>query len=229
MNNNVDGARSEPLSSLGPEQIALLRRYLGELLSANEQFNLTAVRDRDEAWDRHIVESVGLLPFLGSPGSLIDVGSGGGLPGFVLAICRPETRVTLLEATEKKSRFLEATARKLGMSNIEVVAERAETAAANAKPLRASFDIVTARAVAPLPTLLELTIPFLKVGGTLVAMKGQRAEEELDASKRALRVLSAKVREVKETASGTILLVDKTAETSPKYPRRAGEPKKSPL
>jgi 16S rRNA (guanine527-N7)-methyltransferase len=95
--------------------------------------------------------------------------------------------------------------------------------------LRESFDVVTARAVAPLPTLLELTIPFLTVGGTLVAVKGQRAQEEIDASKRALRVLSAKIREVKETASGTIVLVGKTAETQAKYPRRSGEPKKNPL
>lgn len=229
MNPNVDGASQAPTSSLPADRLALLRMFLGELLSANEQFNLTAVRDRDEAWERHIEESARLLPLLGDPQTLIDVGTGGGLPGMVLAICRPEVQVTLLDSTEKKMRFLESTATKLNLSNVKVECDRAETAAGLASPLRAAFDVVTARAVAPLPTLLELTIPFLKVGGTLIAIKGARLDEELAASKRALRFLAAEVSEVRATESGNVVFVRKKAETPAKYPRRPGEPKKTPL
>jgi 16S rRNA (guanine527-N7)-methyltransferase len=222
-------ATSEQLTDFTPEQNRLLRDYLAELLEANRKFNLTAVRSESEAWDRHIKESALLVPLLGSPARLLDVGSGGGLPGMVLAICMPQTAVALLEATEKKARFLEATAKKLGLDNVQVIAERAEVAGRSGSPWRESFDLVTARAVAPLRTLLELSVPFLKVDGQLVAVKGQKAQEELDAAQQALSILHAEMIESVSSAAGTCLRLKKNKATPGKYPRRSGEPKHRPL
>lgn len=208
---------------------ALLRAFLDELLLANTKFNLTAVRSSEEAWDRHIVESATLAPLIGRPANLIDVGTGGGLPGMVLAICRPDIDVTLLEATEKKARFLSETQEKLVLRNVRVVCDRAETAAAPGGPHRESFDVVTARAVAPLRVLLELTIPFARVGGTLLAIKGDKSAQELEEATRALRLLKAKLLENLEHPAGRVLTFRKIAPTELGYPRRNGEPKRRPL
>ncbi len=217
------------LEALGAEARERLDGFLDELLRANENINLTALRDRDEARARHILESVRLAGLIGAPQTLIDVGSGGGLPGMVLSILRPQTRVTLLEATEKKARFLEETARKLGLSNVVVVCERAELAAAYGAPLRERFDIVTARAVAALPALLELTLPFLRKGGVLYAVKGHKASDELLASERALSLLHGALVKCIRHPSATIIQIEKTGSCPRKYPRRAGEPKRNPL
>lgn len=206
-----------------------LREYLERLLSENEKFNLTAISDPKDAWDRHVVENLRLLPLFESAGNLIDVGSGGGLPGMVLAIARPKLAVTLLEATGKKARFLEQTARGLGVRNVNVVCERAETAGQAGSGLRERFDIVTARAVAPLRVLLELTMPFAKVQGTLVAVKGEQAATELEQAARALSVLGAVHEQSLRHPTATVLLFRKRSSTPVKYPRRPGEPKRSPL
>lgn len=219
----------DPLARLSAQQKSKLERYLAALLTANESFNLTAVRSRDEAWDRHIVESARLASFVEKSERLLDVGSGGGLPGIVLAICSPNTAVSLLEATQKKALFLEASVKQLGLTKTRVVCDRAETAGAPGSPYREAFDTVTARAVAPLPTLLEITIPFLKVGGTLVALKGQRAEEEIEAAKRAFSVLKCQLEQVCPTESGNVLLIKKMERTGKNYPRRPGTPKRDPL
>lgn len=214
------------LSSLQHEQ---LEGFFERLLETNRSFNLTALRDRDEAWQRHIVESLRLVPLLEDPKTLLDVGSGGGLPGIVLAIAKPNVSVTLLEATAKKAHFLEETARLLRLQNLSVVCERAEEAAALGSTLRESFDLVSARAVAPLRTLLELTIPFLKIQGRLLAVKGQRAEEEVKEAARASRLLHCTLEERHRQPSATILLFRKQEATPSKYPRRSGEPKQHPL
>jgi 16S rRNA (guanine527-N7)-methyltransferase len=206
-----------------------LARYVDELLVANQSFNLTAIRSREDAWKRHIEESVRLVPLVGKPQRLIDIGSGGGVPGLVLAIARPDVQVTLLEATSKKARFLESTGAGLGLSNLRVVCERAETAAGPGAQLREAFDMVSARAVAPLATLLELTIPFLKVGGVFLCVKGMKADEELRSAERAQKLLFAELIEQVRQPSATVLLFRKTAKTPPRYPRRSGEPKHNPL
>jgi 16S rRNA (guanine527-N7)-methyltransferase len=206
-----------------------LGAFLKELLEANTKFNLTAVRSAEDAWERHIIESALVAPLLGRPKSLLDVGTGGGLPGMVLAICRPEIAVTLLEATTKKARFLEATRDKLALSNVQVVCDRAESAAARGSTLRESFDVVTARAVAPLRVLLELTVPFAHVGGTIFAIKGEKAAQELEEAARAQRLLKASLLEDLEHPAGRILKFRKTAPTELGYPRRSGEPKRRPL
>jgi 16S rRNA (guanine527-N7)-methyltransferase len=217
------------LGNFSEAQREQFTRYVDELLLANQSFNLTAIRDRDDAWTRHIEESVRLVPFVGGAKRLIDIGSGGGLPGMALAIARPDVEVTLLEATTKKARFLESTGAKLGLFNLRVVCERAEVAARSGAELREAFDMVSARAVAPLPTLLELTIPFLRVGGVLLSVKGMKADEEMRAAERAQKLLFTELSEQIRHPSATLLLFKKTAKTPSKYPRRSGEPKHNPL
>ena len=148
---------------------------------------------------------------------------------MVFAICLPNTHVTLLESIGKKARFLEETAKALGLKNVTVLAERAEVEGAADSAYREFFDMVTARAVAALPTLLEITIPFVEVGGTLLAMKGERALDELSTAKNALKKLEAEHIETKRQPTTTLLRFRKTHVTPARYPRRTGEPKRKPL
>src|SRR5690606_18876711 len=159
-------------------------------------------------------------------GRVVDVGTGGGFPGVPLAVADPSLRVELVEARDKKARAVAQCIERAGLRAIPVHAERVETLARG--PLREAFDIAVARALAPMPTLLELTIPLLRVGGHLVAIKGEKAEEELAASARALRELGAELVEVRRDPHGAQVVVKKLRPTPAKYPRRPGEPKKSP-
>lgn len=214
-----------------PGDLERLERYLGLLLEANQRFNLTAVIDPAQAWMRHLLDALTLVPILESCEAerVIDVGSGGGVPGIPLAIVRPSMAMTLLEATGKKAAFLEATAQALGLGNVTVLRERAETAGQDHRRWREQFDAVLARAVGPLPTLLELTLPLAKVGGLVLAIKGEKAPQEIEAAKQALHALHARVIESLRTPTGTIVVVEKERKTPRLYPRAAGEPKRKPL
>lgn len=208
-----------------------LRGYLSMLYEANRQMNLTAVRQPEEAWTRHILDSLSLFPILASVESstIIDVGSGGGLPGIPLAIVKPESRFVLLEATGKKAAFLQTVVDRLSLENVRVVSQRAEEAAAHGSAHRGAFDVVIARAVGPLPVLLELTIPFARVEGIVAAIKGERASEEVEASAGALLALRSEVVQLQKGRTGTVVLVRKCGSTPRIYPRRPGEPKRRPL
>jgi 16S rRNA (guanine527-N7)-methyltransferase len=162
------------------------------LLKANEALNLTAITDPQEAWTRHILDSLTLLPLLAElpeGAKVIDVGSGGGLPGLPLAIVMPHLSFTLLEATGKKIEFLRAAAAGLGLSNVSVIQDRAEqmgqdrgerNATGREGGHREAYDAVTARAVGRLAVLAELTVPLAKAeGGLVLLIKGQKADEEL--------------------------------------------------
>lgn len=148
---------------------------------------------------------------------------------MVLAIARPDIQVGLLEATAKKCRFLENTAKELGLTNVTVHCVRAEEAGAPGQPLREHFDLVTARAVAALRVLLEFTIPFAKPNGRLLAIKGERADEEVADAKMALGMLHARLNHTVRQPSATLLFIDKLKPTPRQFPRRIGEPKRRPL
>lgn len=207
-----------------------LSDYLDALLLANQSFNLTSISERGEAWSKHILDSLSLLPHLSrlEPGAqVVDVGSGGGLPGLPLAIALPSLRFTLLEATAKKARFLAETASTLGLRNVQVANERAENFGQGAG--RERFDAATSRALSRLSVLLELTLPLLKPGGLNLAIKGEQATQEADEAKRALSLLHGELEALERTTTGTVVVVRKRAATPARYPRRPGEPKRSPL
>lgn len=148
---------------------------------------------------------------------------------MVLAIACPDMPVTLLEATLKKARFLQETVDALGLEHVTVLSERAESLGAPEGGGRDGWDVVTARAVAPLPVLLELALPLAVPDGFLLAIKGGRAPEEIEASRTALRLLKGRVETTKRTPTGTIVVVRREGVMPRRFPRRPGEPARAPL
>lgn len=228
-----------------PGDLETLGRYLALLLETNKQFNLTAIEDASEAWTRHIFDSLTLLPLLSEVadgGAVIDVGSGGGLPGIPLAIVLPGLRFTLLEATGKKAEFLRAAAAELRLRNTVVVQDRAERIGqsrgerttgegriAHRAGHREAYDAVVARAVGRLATLAELCVPLANVGGRVLLIKGERADEELTEAAKALSILKAQHGGTLRTPTGRIVILEKALPTPRAYPRSDGEPKRAPL
>ncbi|MCH2146156.1 MAG: 16S rRNA (guanine(527)-N(7))-methyltransferase RsmG [Phycisphaerales bacterium] len=208
-----------------------LGHWLELLVAGNERMNLTRILHPEDAWHRHVLDSLSLLPMIATAGarSLIDIGSGGGAPGIPLAVVCPELRVGLVETTGKKATFLEETVGVLGLENVTVFNDRAERLAAHGEPQREAWDIVTARAVGRLPVLLELTVPFARVDGHVLAIKGGQADEEIEEARAALHRLHVSVVETVRTTTGTIVVIEKPRPTPKCYPRGAGEPKRSPL
>lgn len=203
------------------------------------EFNLTAVRDPGLVESRHFLEAIAFGALLEQRGlltegtRLLDIGSGAGLPGLPLKIAWPGLRVTLLEATAKKCRFLEMMVAELGLEDVAVVEGRAEDVARDPAH-RGAYNLVVARAVAPLPVLLEYALPFLEAGGYLACNKGSAAPREVEVSEAALRELGGVIEETlpfypPEVIGQTVILVRKTGATPERYPRRTGIPSKRPL
>ena len=212
-------------------------RYLKLLQEWNEKINLTAITQREEVYLKHFYDSLtaGLyVDFSKGVHSLCDVGSGAGFPSIPLKIIYPELQITIVDSLKKRITFLETIVEELGLSGVSLYHDRAETFGQN-KQFRASFDFVTARAVARMSVLSELCLPLLKKEGTFIAMKAAHAPEELDEAASAVGLLGGKVRDVhsfelpEDAGERTIILIDKKKETPNKYPRRPGTPNKSPL
>lgn len=209
--------------------------FLALMLRVNEAVNLTAVREPADAWTRHALDALTLLPTLAEiePGvdggvRVIDIGSGGGVPGLALACVMPEVAFTLLEPTAKKARWLETAAGVLGLSNVGVLAERAERAGRE-RGLRDGFDAAVVRAVGRLPVVVELTLPFVRPGGLALFVKGAQAEQELAEAGAALKALHGAHAGTIDTPTGRIVVVEKLRPTPRPYPRRDGEPKRAPI
>lgn len=194
-----------------PSVIAKIGDYLARLLAMNAQMNLTAIDTPEAAWEKHAFDALTLVPLLEKVPSgsyLADIGSGGGLPGIPLAITRPDLHVTLIESIQKKAAFLSAVSNAMGLSRVQVNAERAEKLASG--PLRGTFDVVTARAVARLSELVPLTAPFVKPGGRLLLIKGQKANDELNDARRVLVKNKTRHVETIHTPTGRIVVLEKS-------------------
>lgn len=227
--------------SISPTQQGQYLTYIELLREWNQKINLTTVVDDEGIAIRHLLDSLTLISNVDQYAAahpdrglkLIDVGSGAGFPGLPLKIQRPDCQILLLDSLAKRIKFLDTVIESLKLQGITARHGRAEEAA-RAPDLREKFDIATARAVAALPVLCEYCLPFVKVGGIFLAMKGQAAENWSDA-KPAIKKLGGELREIREfelpgtDMKRTILVIRKVAKTPAGYPRKAGKVEISPL
>ncbi len=223
--------------SLNDAQLIAFDRYCQELIAWNQRLNLTRIVDPDEIALKHFLDSLSVAPLLplGSGSlALIDVGSGAGFPGLPLKIALPQLRLTLLEATGKKTRFLRQLLDLLQLKDVTVLTARAEEAG-RLPAHRQQYDVAVARAVAALPVLAEYTLPLVKVGGLVIAQKGQSPQAEVKAAANAVGILGGKVDEIVPVAvpgldaARHLLVIRKVKPTPPQYPRRPGMPAQKPI
>ena len=222
--------------NLTDQQKAQFERYFELLVEWNQKINLTAITEKGEVYLKHFYDSIapilqGLIA--NQEIKLLDIGAGAGFPSLPMKILYPQLDVTIIDSLNKRINFLQLLAEELNLEGVHFYHGRAEDFAQD-KHFRAQFDIVTARAVARMQVLSELTIPYLKVGGKLLALKASNAPEELTEAKNALNLLFSKVEDnISYTLPNGdpryITIVEKKKETPNKYPRKAGMPNKRPL
>lgn len=222
--------------TLTDKQKKQFETYFRLLVEWNEKINLTAITDKEEVYLKHFYDSI--APILqgyidNSHLSILDIGAGAGFPSIPMKILYPEIDITIIDSLNKRINFLNILANELELSGVHFFHGRAEDFGQD-RVFRAKFDIVTARAVAKMQVLAELTIPFLKVNGRLIALKAAAAEEELISAEKALKTLFSQVTVNKnyKLPNGddrNITIVSKKKETPNKYPRKAGTPNKKPL
>ncbi len=222
--------------NLSARQAAALSVYERELMDWNQRFNLTAIRDEEGIRTKHFLDSFSCtLAWKDSPPArLVDVGTGAGFPGLPLKLLYPSMRLTLVESVGKKVKFCEHIVSVLGLEGVEVIQARAEDLGQD-RAHRERYDWAVARAVAGMPILAEYLLPLVRVGGAMLAQKGESGPAEVQAAERAFRLLGGQVRRVTQVnLPGVVddrylIVVDKTAATPPQYPRKPGVPAKQPL
>lgn len=203
--------------------------YMDYLLEVNAHTNLTAITNPREIEIKHFKDSLTVLSYIKEKDKVLDIGAGAGFPGLPLRI-EKDFDLTLIDSVNKKVVFMNEVIEKLGLKNTRAIHTRAED---YAREKRESFDVVVSRAVANMATLSEYALPFLKVGGLFIALKGPKGEEELEASKNALKILGGRVKEIKafdlDGNERVNIVIEKVKKTKDKYPRGKNLPKKEPL
>lgn len=208
-------------------------QYMNLLLEWNEKINLTAITKPEDMIEKHFLDSLTIQKYIKENEKVIDVGTGAGFPGIPLAICN-NFNLTLLDSLNKRVNFLNEVKEKLELNNIQNIHGRAEEIAQNVK-YREKFDIATSRAVAPMNVLLEYLLPFVKVGGICLCMKGPNVKEEMFNIEKVVKLLGGSVQKIENIKlldgkiERNIVIVKKEIQTPRKYPRKAGTPSKTPL
>lgn len=215
-------------------QISSFERYYELLIKWNEKINLTAITEYKEVFIKHFLDSVSIIKAydMSAVSSVIDVGTGAGFPGIPIKIMFPHINVTLLDSLNKRLNFLNEVINELSLENIYTVHGRAEDIAKE-KDHREKYDLCVSRAVANLSTLSELCIPFVKVGGSFVSYKSEKATDEITNAGKAIQLLGGSLKKrIDFDLDGnnrTFIIIDKISSTTKKYPRKAGTPAKEPL
>jgi len=225
---------------LNQQQVSQFGTYMELLKEWNKKINLTAIEEDREIIVKHFIDSMSILPYINIEGQkLIDIGTGAGFPGIPLKIANPQLEVTLLDSLDKRVKFLNEVisatniSEMTGTPEIKAVHGRAEDFGVN-PVYREKYDIAVARAVANLPVLLEYCLPFVKLNGIFIAMKGSNTEE-LNNSSKALDILGGKIERIEKfqlpstNIERNVIVVRKFRQTPTKYPRKAGKPSKDPL
>lgn len=227
---------SDPLKQftfLNDDQIELFDRFTEILIEENAKMNLSGIKDPEGIRLKHFVDSLMAVDLIEENAEIIDVGSGAGFPSLALAVAMPKAHILSVESTGKKVNFQQKIIDELSLSNTTVINKRAENIAHSAQ-LRETFDVAVGRAVANLSMLAELLLPFIHVGGKMLAWKSVKAEDEIDAAKKAIKILGGKIRTVKNyTLTGQeeliIIVIEKVKNTPTKYPRQFKDIKNHPL
>ena len=236
MNKFVNDVRDITGIELNSRQIKAFSDFENELMLWSQIHNLTAIRDIDGIRAKHFVDSLSILRELKDPipATLADIGTGAGFPGIPLKIVLPELRLTLVESVGKKAEFCHHIVKLLGLEGVEVLTVRAEELG-QLQQYRERYDWVVARAVSSMPILAEYLLPLVRIGGAMLAQKGESAHAETHAAENAFRILGGSLRKVSlVTLPGVaddryLVVVDKKAATPMQYPRRTGIPAKKPL
>lgn len=222
--------------AITPEKVKAIESYIEILKESNKKFNLTAIVEEGEIWRKHVLDSLLIFFIMDIPpgARLIDVGTGAGIPGILLKICRPDLKVTLLDARKKKVSFLKKTVLELGLVGVECVWGRAEAIGRQAS-CREGFNIAVARGVARLNLLVEYCLPLVEIGGSMVAYKGPEGKQELKEAQKAISLLGGREARIwqKQLLDGeekrNLIIIKKEKKTPENYPRRAGVPAKRPI
>lgn len=220
---------------INEQQVNLFSSYHERLIDWNEKINLTAITEEREVVIKHFIDSVSVLRYLPEgTENVIDVGTGAGFPGIPMKIVQDSLKVTLLDSLDKRIRFLNTVITENQLSGIQAIHGRAEDFARE-KSHREQYDVGVARAVASLPVLCEYILPFVRIGGFFIAMKGSEVQKELDEAGKAVSILGGRVKKVEhfmlpfDPMERHIILIEKIRQTPTQYPRKSGKPTKSPL
>jgi 16S rRNA (guanine527-N7)-methyltransferase len=240
----ADGAQRLGIR-LTDDQLGSYQAYYETLIDWNQRVNLTRITDYEEVQTKHFLDSLSCWDVIRRAWNIsdkgtdvrlqaIDVGSGGGFPGVVLKIASPALRLTLLEAKGKKAEFLQVLVERLGLADVVVIRARAEEVGRDARH-RERYDLALARALAGMATLAELTLPLVRVGGLVIAQKGENPASEVETAQKAIFALGGQIEEIAPVVvpglDGTrhLVVLKKVSPTPTKYPRRPGIPAKRPL
>ena len=221
---------------ISQEQINMLLKYMDMLKKWNKNVNLTSIVDDEGIIKKHFLDSISIFNtgLIKDSVSLVDVGTGAGFPGIPIKIINPTVKVTLIDSLKKRVNFLDEVIGELKLKDINAVHGRCEDFA-NQKDYREQYDIATARAVASFPVLCEYCLPYVKIGGSFIAMKGPSVIEELDVSSNAVKVMGGELKEVIDTniygedLNHKLVVVKKKKLSPIKYPRKAGKIEKNPI
>lgn len=228
----IEGAKSFNLT-LTDQIVDKFFQYKQQVIEWNEKINLTAITQEEDFILKHFLDSISVLKFVNNSGSLLDIGTGAGFPGIPIKLIFDKINITLMDSLEKRVKFLKHTISLLDLKGIDAIHGRAEDLGQRLE-YREKFDICIARAVASLPVLMEYSLPFIKIGGTFIAMKAE-TKGEIENSQKALQLLGGKIETISEFIlpmsdhKRTIICIKKIKQTSFQYPRKAGKPAKDPL